>query len=352
MGGIALFFFLATIVATSHAEEIPQQIHLIRPYSGAAGNKIPGLSCLSWRLAVETDNIRDWLVVPEKCEDYVGHYMLGKQYRKDCDTVAYAAIEYAESVKLAGDGKDIWVFDIDETTLSNLPYYARPQVAFGAKAYNSTAFNEWVAEARAPPIPGSLMLYNRLVSQGFKIVFLTGSGESVRQARITNLKKVGYHTWEKLILKKNSESSTTSVVYKSRKRAELEAAGYRIIGNMGDQWSDLLGTNVGNRTFKVPDPIAEVGDGGRDGKRWKHSMILVRLEKDGVALYRAEHFAAAGKAKLPVELAGIVEAEDVFGLLGEEIFGFGEEFEGVALDDVFEVGEAAGFVLDEFGSGA
>ncbi|KAA8550281.1 hypothetical protein F0562_001965 [Nyssa sinensis] len=77
-------------------------------------------------------------------------------------------------------------------------------------------------------------------------------------------------------------------------------------------------------------------------------MILVRLEKEEVVLYRAEHFAVAGKAKLPVELPGVVEAEDVFGLLGEEIFGFGEEFEGVALDDVFEVGEAAGFVLDEF----
>ncbi|KAA8515759.1 hypothetical protein F0562_018630 [Nyssa sinensis] len=88
------------------------------------------------------------------------------------------------------------------------------------------------------------------------------------------------------------------------------------------------------------------------GKRWKHSMILVRLEKEEVVLYRAEHFAAAGKAKLPVELVGVVEAEDVFGLLREEIFGFGEEFEGVALDNMFEVGEAAGFVLDEFGSGA
>ncbi|KAA8540338.1 hypothetical protein F0562_024743 [Nyssa sinensis] len=267
MGGVALFFFLATIVITSHAEEIPQQIHLLRLYTGAAGNKIPGLNCLSWRLAVETDNIRDWRVVPEKCEDYVGHYMLGKQYRKDCDTVAYAAIEYAESVKPADDGKDIWVFDIDETTLSNLPYYARPQVAFGAKAYNSTAFNEWVADAKAPPIPGSLMLYNRLVSLGFKIVFLTGTGEPVRQARITNLKKAGYYTWEKLILKQISERGTTSVVYKSKKRAELEAAGYRIIGNVGDQWSDLLGTNVGNRTFKVPDPILADNLIGINGSR-------------------------------------------------------------------------------------
>ena len=70
-------------------------------------------------------------MVPENCKDYVGHYMLGKQYREDCDVVAKAALEYAKSLKLAGDGKDVWVLDIDETALSNLPYYARSDVAFG-----------------------------------------------------------------------------------------------------------------------------------------------------------------------------------------------------------------------------
>ena len=45
--------------------------------------------------------------------------------------MAYVAFQYAKSLNLIGDGKDIWVFDIDETTLSNVPYYARPDVAFG-----------------------------------------------------------------------------------------------------------------------------------------------------------------------------------------------------------------------------
>lgn len=52
-----------------------------------------------------------------------------------------------------------------------------------------------------------------------------------------------------------SESGATALVYKSAKRKELVEAGYRILGNIGDQWSDLLGTYVGNRTFKVPDPM-------------------------------------------------------------------------------------------------
>ncbi|KAI8544521.1 hypothetical protein RHMOL_Rhmol08G0303800 [Rhododendron molle] len=307
---LTLFFFLTSVLATSQAAATPHQIHLLRPQSGASGHHVPGISCLSWRLAVETDNIRDWDVVPEACENYVGHYMLGHQYRKDCNAVGYSALQYAKSLKLAGDGKDIWVFDIDETALSNLPYYARPENGFGANEYNATSFNEWIEEGIAPPVPAVLKLYQKLLPLGFKIVFISGTSEKYRKIKISNLKLAGYHTWEKLILKPGItlyppsvivaftaseiwklvivnaagchqlpqppetvllcqimiklrvcvhratlESGSTALVYKSAKRKELVEAGYRILGNIGDQWSDLFGTYVGNRTFKVPDPM-------------------------------------------------------------------------------------------------
>ncbi|XP_022863346.1 acid phosphatase 1-like [Olea europaea var. sylvestris] len=259
---LVVFFFLATIVATCNADcHIFQegQIYLLRPRAGAAGHRLEGLDCLSWRLAVETNNLQSWRTVPMSCENYVGHYMLGKQYRHDCELVADAAIKYAKSLKLAGDSKDIWIFDIDETTLSNIPYYARSDVLFGALPYNSSRFNEWVAEAKAPAVPGALRLYGTLLSLGFKVVFLTGSREHVREARIANLKAVGYHTWEKLILKGDADKGLTALAYKSKRRTELVNAGYRILGNSGDQWSDILGDNNGNRTFKVPDPMYYIG---------------------------------------------------------------------------------------------
>ncbi|KAJ0006736.1 hypothetical protein Pint_29572 [Pistacia integerrima] len=252
MNFLSLFFF-ATIAATSHA--IPHQIHLLRPQSGSAGHRIAGVNCLSWRLAVETDNIRNWDLVPEACEDYVGHYMLGHQYRKDCNIAAVAAYVYAKNVTLKGDGKDIWVFDIDETALSNLPYYARPENAFGAKEYNETSFDEWQLEGKAPAVPAVLHLYENLMKLGYKIVFITGKSEKMRNVTEANLRKSGYHTWEKLVLKQTSESGETAVVYKSKERGKLVKEGYRIIGNMGDQWSDLMGNFTGQRTFKVPDPM-------------------------------------------------------------------------------------------------
>ncbi|KAF7825396.1 Acid phosphatase 1 [Senna tora] len=43
--------------------------------------------------------------------------------------------------------------------------------------------------------------------------------------------------------------------YKSEKRKEIEGEGYRIWGNVGDQWSDLQGYSLGNRTFKLPNPM-------------------------------------------------------------------------------------------------
>ncbi|WMV35052.1 hypothetical protein MTR67_028437 [Solanum verrucosum] len=50
-----------------------------------------------------------------------------------------------------------------------------------------------------------------------------------------------------------------AVEYKSSKRRGLVKAGYRIIGNTGDQWTDLIGENVGSRIFKVHDPMYYIG---------------------------------------------------------------------------------------------
>ncbi|PWA67543.1 acid phosphatase, class B-like protein [Artemisia annua] len=255
--GFTFFLLILTISSVVASPNPFNQIHLLMPHSGSAGHKHSNLDCLSWRLAVETNNLQKWKQVPEECETYIGHYMLGEQYRKDVDLVTEEAYEYAKGLNITKDGKDLWIFDIDETTLSNLPYYASDAVAFGAIPYNATLFNEWVEEAAAPAIPGALKLYKQLIELGFKIVFLTGTEEAYAEARTKNMKDVGYTTWEKIIYKGVSDGS--GVVYKQAKRKALEEVGYRIRGNMGDQWSDLLGTNPGDRTFKVPDPMYYIG---------------------------------------------------------------------------------------------
>lgn len=82
------------------------------------------LQCTSWRFGVEANNLNPWKTIPLECAEYVKDYMLGRAYRLDLERVSNEARIYAKSLELSGDGKDIWVFDVDDTLLSHLPYYA------------------------------------------------------------------------------------------------------------------------------------------------------------------------------------------------------------------------------------
>ena len=81
------------------------------------------LYCDSWRFSVETNDAGYWATIPDRCLSYVIDYVTGDRYRSDSEFVAGDSLSFARSVQLTGDGRDAWVFDIDETLLSNLPYY-------------------------------------------------------------------------------------------------------------------------------------------------------------------------------------------------------------------------------------
>lgn len=65
--------------------------------------------------------------------------------------------------------------------------------------------------------------------------------------------------------------------------------------------------------------------------------VAIGLEEERVALDEAGDFAATREAEFAVEFAGVVKAEDVFRLGGEELFGARDEAEeGVAVENAFE----------------
>ncbi|CAL5371211.1 unnamed protein product [Camellia sinensis] len=117
----------------------------------------------SWRFSVETNDAGIWTQVPSRCQDYVHDYITGVRYRSDSEMVA-------KTVEFAGNGKDAWVFDIDETLLSNLPYYAHH--GFGSETFDEVSFDEWVDLAEAPALLASLKLYKELQEMGFTIFLL------------------------------------------------------------------------------------------------------------------------------------------------------------------------------------
>lgn len=80
---------------------------------------------LSWRFAIESNNLRSWPTVPRRCLPYIKTYMLGGQYQHDLDMVIAEMLTYMNSIILNNDGKDIWILDVDDTCISNLKYYER-----------------------------------------------------------------------------------------------------------------------------------------------------------------------------------------------------------------------------------
>lgn len=242
-------FFISTISAQTYIR-LPSAAHHKAKIEVSEDDN---LYCDSWRLSVETNNAGGWTTVPSRCRSFVQNYTTGQRYASDSEIVSNYSLGFASSLDLGSDGKDAWVFDIDETLLSNLPYYQFH--GFGAEPFDEKSFDEWVDLAEAPALPASLNLYNELKKMGVTVFLLTGRGESQRNVTEKNLLLAGYSDWKKLILRGPSDQGKPAIVYKSEKRSELVEEGYKIHGNSGDQWSDLLGFAVATRSFKLPNPM-------------------------------------------------------------------------------------------------
>ncbi|KAK4342589.1 hypothetical protein RND71_038405 [Anisodus tanguticus] len=123
--------------------------------------------CLSWRLGVETNNIRAWRIVPNQCLRYVESYMMLGQYERDVDLIIDQVMAVNHDVVLSNDGFDAWTLDVDDTCLSNLFYYQGKR--FGGDPYDPKGFNEWALKGVCSAIPAVLRLYNKLIKSGFKL---------------------------------------------------------------------------------------------------------------------------------------------------------------------------------------
>ncbi|KAL2479925.1 HAD superfamily [Abeliophyllum distichum] len=260
MAQVAIFrlLILLTVACTSISQSIiqiwPRKQALLASDGISGHREIPNdLYCESWRFTVETNDAGIWTRVPARCVGYVKEYMTGDKYSADSEAVADDSLAYAKTVELSGDGKDAWIFDIDDTLLSNVPYYTSH--GFGSEIFDEVSFDNWVDMAEAPAIPASLRLYKELEERGFTIILLTGRTEVQRKATELNLQYAGYSNWQRLILRANSDHGKTATIYKSERRKQLEDEGYKIHGNSGDQWSDLTGLAVAKRSFKLPNPI-------------------------------------------------------------------------------------------------
>ena len=146
-------------------------------------------------------------------------------------------------------GKKAIVFDIDETSLSNYGYEEKTDYG-----YSSTSWAKWIQSGGPVAIKPSLALFNQAKEQGIATFFITGGKENLRKYYEANLKKAGYSGWTKLIMEPADSHYKRAENFKAPHRQKITEEGYRIVVNIGDQYSDLIG-GYADKTFKYPNPF-------------------------------------------------------------------------------------------------
>lgn len=138
------------------------------------------------------------------------------------------------------------VLDIDETSLSN---YTQLNLANFSNV--GAALATATLAATSPAIAPTLDLYQRARAAGISVFAITGRPAAIETQTRQNLSNAGYTDLSGIFFKPGSDQV---VPFKSGERAALEAQGYRIVANVGDQESDLAGGHA-DRSFKLPNPF-------------------------------------------------------------------------------------------------
>lgn len=190
----------------------------------------------------------DLAKVGDKAQAYLDRRVpkIRKKARKRCHS---RRIDPCPKPKLA------LVLDIDETALSSYDALAAASFKGATAALAGSAL-----AADAPAVGPTLDLYEDARDMNVSVFFITGRPDSIpifREKTEENLTGAGYSGWTELVLRPADASGT--VAYKSGARADIEADGYRIVLNVGDQDSDLKG-GYADKAYKLPNPFYFISD--------------------------------------------------------------------------------------------
>ena len=186
-------------------------------------------------------------------KDQLAGYSKSGLYEKHVHEVIQAVRKHVSKHHLVG-AKSAVVLDIDETMISNAKF--RSQFDYG---FNSNVWKKWVSESAADSLPGMLNLYKHLRREGVTVFAVTGrrqQGSIAQDPTVRNLERLGFKGIQQYFFKPN-RSGVNTVKYKSGIRKKIEAMGYTILANVGDQWSDLEGGHS-MANFKMPNPFYRV----------------------------------------------------------------------------------------------
>lgn len=184
------------------------------------------------------------------------------QYDRDLAAVAQQAADWiAERAPSAT--RPAVVFDIDETALANWEVIKRDNFGRPIGGPCDLALDgpcgwaAWDQLAEDTAIAPTLAVFRKATEMKVAVFFITGRPENQRAATEKNLQSAGYAGYDNLYMVPDGASFGSATDFKAPMRARIEAEGYAIIANIGDQPSDLLGGHA-EKIFLLPNPFYRV----------------------------------------------------------------------------------------------
>ena len=155
------------------------------------------------------------------------------------------------------------VFDIDETALSN--WDAIRADDFGRiiggpctqLSKGPCGWRAWDLSSQSTVITPTKDVFDAARRDDAAIFFITGRPDSQRAATARNLEVTGYTGYAELIMEPAGAQYDSASDFKAPQRARIEAQGYTIIANIGDQPSDLDG-GFSEQTYLLPNPFYRI----------------------------------------------------------------------------------------------
>ncbi|BFG22789.1 hypothetical protein CerSpe_090630 [Prunus speciosa] len=187
---------------------------------------------------------------PSICRVVALQYIKEGQYARDLNSTMWMIQNYFSSITPKRDGVDVVLMDIDDILSSN-PQYIK-LLADRDDQYGS---RDCVEEAKQLKHGFILRLYMKLHASRWPLILLSRKPETQRNSSIEYLISAGFRAWSSLIMRFEDDLQMDSCDYFSKQRAAMQRKGLRIIGTISSHMDALTGTSLGERIFKLPNPI-------------------------------------------------------------------------------------------------
>ena len=157
------------------------------------------------------------------------------------------------------------VVDVDETVLDNSPYQAR--LVRDGTSYNDASWAAWVDEQQAQAVPGAVAFAELAASKGVTMIYISNRTAAMKDATVANLRKVGFPVADDSVYLGlgTPVPGCTEVGSEKGCRRQLAAQQYRVLMQVGDQFTDFL--QVEDNTLAARDALLDQYQGWI-GSRW------------------------------------------------------------------------------------